>query len=330
MEIMMFKKYVILSLGTIAFGSPSTMMPMAGKITPVLAKEYLKKGVEKSTNFMNWAIATLPVWAMGTAKLYTTTAHIERIKNKEEAEKEIFRKDQVDKIWNDKEKKEAWIRNELKELGYQEWESLVLADSSSGRFGVASNFKSKILTYDFDEVSQAYEQYNSWLNKHDKFSDLAKCDKLNEIRGTLSHEKTHLEKMHPEKMILLAFSIPVATHLLGKKIFGPQNSSWLNSHFVLKNSLKLVTGINKLVINLTALWAAVYFAEKEADEGVVDDVAILEAMAKEMREDGTDLEKRIQNDEELRFRYLVDRHPSPFKRAARFEARAAQLKKQQL
>ncbi len=315
----MFKKLVLgLAMLGICSSAIHPMAPAAAKVTQSLVKEYLKKGIEKGATCLHWAIAAGPCWGFSAEGL----SSYDRLKNNAKIFAEKF-PDFVEA--EEVPKKDAWIRQELKSQGYNDWETVEIISSS--QFAATSCFNKKAILYDGPQVSEAFSEQNSALHRIKEYFGIAKSDSYNEMRGILSHEVGHLKNHHIEKGIMLGLTMPFITHALYKKMFGSiKTPAFINSNFGLRNSLKIMSGISNLAVNAFALWSFRYLAEKEADEGVINDTQVLEAVAQSMRKHAASKSTK-QNIWQSQFESLVDPHPSPLNRAQRFEERAAQLRK---
>lgn len=269
--------------------------PMAATNPAVkrVGMEYLKKGIEKGTTALHWTIAAGLAWEPIISKLLSHSEFKKRLE---------FMKGTDD--YSGFKEEQKWIREELKNQEFENWNNVVLWPGH------------RWAAYSFLPLEQQFIMYP--YRKIKKMLTGERPEKINVEKGTLAHEKTHLELYHSEKLMALRIAMPFFTHAAWNKIF---TTSKFNS-FGLKNFFKIITGWSKLQINLAGIWFLEYLQEKEADEGVINDPIVLEAMAEYYNSRESKYKKHGIDEGML----LVDIHPHPLKRAQRFEERAAQLR----
>lgn len=279
----------------IALSVTTASYPMAAvnPVTRQATKELLKKGIEKGTTALHWAIAAGPIWEPIISMLWTHKEFKKRLE---------FMKGTDDYAGFKEEQK--WIREELKNQGFKNWDQVILWPGQKWAANSLLPMEPQYLIYPYRKINK--------MLAGERF------EKLNVERGSVSHEKTHLEQYHPEQLAALRILMPFITHAAWNKIF---TTSKFNNSFGLKNFFKMVTGWSKLQINLIGIWLLEYLHEKEADEGTIDDPIVLEAMAEHFNSREAKYKKHGLNEGML----LVDVHPHPLNRAKRFEERANEL-----
>ncbi|CAN5216283.1 hypothetical protein BH09DEP1_BH09DEP1_3710 [soil metagenome] len=322
---MIIKKILIVGFALLSVVPSAYPMAAANPATKRVAMELFKKGIEKGTTALHWGIAAGPCLVFAGKFLMSSplfNSEKEKTANMlkrmhpaaaKEYEKELHQE-------------EVWLRQELKKLDYQDWETVELA---RGIGCAASGILDKKRIYYEHLIGEAKAECDSSLHALKVRLGLANYDKYNQVRGILCHEIIHLENHHTEKIIATGISLPILTHLMYQKIFNFKNLPGASS-FGLRNTIKVATAIPKLIVNLSGLWLGSYLAEKEADEGIINDPIILDAEAKSMREHSHTLEKRKNKSWESYLKNLFDVHPDPLKRAQRFEERANNLRTEQL
>lgn len=280
----MKKLIVVLSFLSLA---PSSCYPMAAAnpATKRVATELLKKGIEKGTTALHWAIAAAPCWTPIIERLLGNQNDLELMSYSE----------------HDFKKEQHWIREQLKIQGFKNWNNVILKPSD--HWSVFSLWNTQSMCYPHNELKDILE------------NDFKKTDVH---IASLAHEKTHLEKHHYEKSLGLAITIPFVTHVVWNKIF---ITSKFSSNFEFRNFFKIITGLCKAQINFAGVWFLKYLHEKEADEGIVNDPIILRAKAQFFEKLELEYKKNGITEVEL----LLDIHPHPLNRAKRFEKRAVQL-----
>jgi hypothetical protein len=325
----MNKSFLILTLASgLCFST--NIHPMAW-IAANLSKECLKKAVEKVTTGLHWGISAAPI--LFETLVLTQTENAKR--NIRAENEEYFRAFLMGNKLHTKQEcrekikeKEEWIRQELQSLGYSDWKTVDLVPYFQF---AAFSVPTKSLFYDMLKIVEAYnEQHPSGqLSELDKLIKNRK-EKYNELRASLSHEMSHLENNDSVKAMSIGFTMPFITHFLSKKIATLTNLKITN--FALKNSLKVLSGFGKLAINVFPIWAYSSYAEKKADENVINDIEILEGAARIHKEyakyESYADTKNLTLQERLR--KLIGTHEDSSKRAQRFEERIAQLKKSQV
>lgn len=284
-------KKLILGLSFLSL-APSSCYPMAAAspATKRIATELLKKGIEMGSTALHWAIAAGPCWEPIVSQLLSW----ERQQKIKEMHKKLSNSPYYEKERN-------WIRQELKAQGFKNWDSILLMSSDDWAVQLLSG--TQVLAYPF-KLRTALEDNN--------------IEKLNSHKGSLSHEKTHLEKHHYEKSLGLAITIPFVTHVVWNRIF---TTSKFNSNFALRNFFKIITGLSKAQINLMSIWFLKYWHEKEADEGVINDPIVLQAYSEFFKA----AEQKYKRKGWTEGMLFADVHPHPLKRAQRFEERANEL-----
>ncbi len=272
---------------------------------------FLKNMLRKGSIGLQWANAAGPCWAFSISQL--AAYHHQKNNAKDLALK-------YPELAAENQKKEAWIRQILKSNDYKDWETVDIQQSSE--FSAVTNFNKKMILCDGGDISEAYDEQNSLRNSIKKHFGMEKKELYNEVRGVLSHETTHLEKHHPEKGIILGLTMPILTHQIVNRMLGLNKvPNLLNAKP--KIGLKIFSCASQLALNVSTLWTFLNLAEKEADEGVVNDVQVLKGAANHMRKHAA--KKAEKKDMWSKFTALVDTHPDPLQRAQRFEERAAQL-----
>lgn len=299
----------------------ATSYPMAANpITRQAAKELLKKGIEKGATVLHWAIAAGPLWSEAWQRGgYSDDKGLEE---------EIALCEHNFLNRNVKSEK-YWIREELKKQGFKNWENIRIVpyvEWSCFRRGL----KEQILLYPAGDINQSM----GWLFGLKKLLCLEDKNVHEKMRGYLSHEKAHLEQRHSEQKLVLCITLPFIMNEICKKICTPFRNSFDNS-FVIKNFSKIITGATKYMLSSAALWSVGYLHEKMADEGIINDPKVLEALAHDFKRDAAILKaaKEYQNYSSISFgshwlhlHRIVDCHPNPLKRTKRCEERAAQLR----
>jgi peptidase M48-like protein len=299
----MKKNLFILTL-ILSLGFSSNSYPMAG-IASYFTKECLKKAVEKVTTGLHWTIAAGPIWRDIADRLID----YEKIKKQQE-----------------------WIRQELKSLGHSNWETVNLVPCSE--FAASGDFRTQTLYYCYSRITEAYNEQHPFYKQLPLLNWICKPfetkEKYNEVRATLSHEISHLKSNDAEKRMAIGFMTPFITHLVSKKIANLASIPITN--FALRNGFKILSGFGKSVINMLPAWAYLNFAEKNADENIVNDIEVLEGAARlfrsyaeyESHPDFTAIQNAIIRKRLIK---LPDPHEDSLKRAQRFEERIAELKK---
>jgi peptidase M48-like protein len=326
------KKNLTIPALILGLGFSGNAYPMAG-IAAYFTKESLKKAIEKVTTGVHWGISVGPIW--GNYAYILTQFEKEKKNIRAEDPFEINGKYPLGDRWYTKEKylekikkQEEWIRQELKLLGYNNWKTVDLVPFLS--FITFGDFRTKSLFYDKHAIADANDEQ---CPSNKQFSILNwifskpvenKKEKYNELRAILSHEISHLTNNDSEKAMVIGATMPFITHLISKKIASLANLPIPN--FALKNSLKILSGIGKLGISYASNQVYWNFAEKKADENVINDIEILEAAARNMRKNASLPDTKNLSWQE-RFWRLIDVHEDSLKRAQRFEERIAELKK---
>jgi hypothetical protein len=152
--------------------------------------------------------------------------------------------------------------------------------------------------------------------QHEKTID----EYLTEVAAIIHHENAHLINNHSKKLYAAFFAIPLTTELLHyalKRKFRTLNQ------YALNNALKIPTGLLKGYCNGLSFFAFNRFCEQQADEGVDDNIHLLEAYIKHFNEHHQ-LVKQA-NDEKPFYRNFST-HPSFERRTERFEQRIRELK----
>lgn len=313
----MLKTDIKLLLGLFIVGLiPSHCHPMiANQAAKRVGVELVKKGIEKGTSALHWAIAAGPCWIFPVEYLISLNKPgrkewIEEIQIRASAQsREKFQKN------------ELWIRNELKKLGYADWNVVELFPGPG--CGATNLLHKKLIQYD-ELIDQAMDEQNSYFHSLRVRFGFAQNEAYHRARGVLGHEVAHLEKQHIERFMISAMTLPFITHFLCQKMAISKKPS--NFTGALGNTLKIARGIPKMIINLAGLWYCSYLAEKEADEGVENDPKVLQAMVRLMTDHSRTLEETGNISLKNRLDIALDVHPHPVKRAQRFEERAAQLR----
>lgn len=326
MEIEMLKNALKLVIGfsiLVLFTYSTFPMTAANPVARKVAMEYLKKGIEKGTTALHWGIAAGPPLLIGGV---TTLPY--------------FLSDEISmplkKMLPDH-GEEHWIRNELKKQGMKEVDSLIFNPVlEEMKFAGYSFLNKKIFTYSWSNLGLAQtdiliennrkagsfdDLYSTILNAYSERDLSFKFLKPNEIRATLSHEKVHIEKKHAERIFACGVIAPFFTHFLGKKI----------SHAAKPISFarSMLNAFLKLGVNTSLMWCVMNNGEKEADEGVVNDLEILDGGASLFYHLAA-IEAKTQKNWLERILHLIDPHPDTLKRAQRFEERASELRVEQL
>lgn len=300
----MFKQLTLSLLLLNLFTATSYPMAAANPITRQAAKELFKKGIEKGTTALHWAIAAGPCWNEAK-KLHTSASSL---KKQAEENTELFL------IAAGQETIAAqWVREELKKQRFADWEKIALRAGSF--WGSLDNLSGdQLLSYPEEQIEMIIEN-ESALN--------SPSDELLNSRGSLIHEMTHLQKRHGQKQCALALSMPGITHIVWNKVFNSVKTPY--SNFWISNSFKMMTGLSKLFINMGALWMCKYLHEKEADEGI-NEIDVLEAKIRYFKKKSELVENAKKADWKKSIKFALDPHPHPLKRAQRFEERTAQLR----
>ena len=167
-------RILALGLGFIIASSPILvypMVPVAAKATQSLAKEYLKEVIEKGATCLHWTIAAGPCWAVaaGTMSEIIPSLTKDRVKREKELFSLFVSKERAQEHDKKIQEQDAWIRHELKNQGYSNWETVELIPFNN--FCTFSNFKLKAIMYDREQVSSALNEHNSWIHgiKRSKF-----------------------------------------------------------------------------------------------------------------------------------------------------------------
>lgn len=315
----MIKNKILLAFGLFGASFTPSIYPMAAAnpVTRRAAKELLKKGIEKGTTALHWAIAAGPSWLFaGTAPLLYLLPEEILMPHKKILQDHGF---------------ETWMKNELSNQGMKETDTLVFNPVfEEMKFAGYSFFNKKMLIYSWtnllfaqhaimlakDQNKGSFDDlYSTILNANSERDSSLRSLEPNELRAILSHEKIHMEKKHAEKYFALGIVTPFLTHFLGKKIVSKPVG-------FLKN---MISAITKLGINSSIFWYAVHSGEKQADEGVVNDIEILDGAAS-LFYHLADIEARTPKSWLHSILHVVDAHPDSLKRAQRFEERANELR----
>ncbi|CAN5124663.1 hypothetical protein BH09DEP1_BH09DEP1_3840 [soil metagenome] len=314
----MIKNILKFTLGFAFLSLVPSAYPMAAvnPATKRIAMEYLKKGIEKGKTALHWGIAAGPCWVYaGVAPLPYLLPEVSMPLKKTLSDRDF----------------ESWIKNELSNQGMKETETLVFNPVfEEMNFAGYSFFDKKMFTYSWTNLlysqlaimQEKYQKkcsfddlYSTILNTNSERDNTLKYLEPNELRAILSHEKIHIEKKHAQKYFALGIMTPLITHFLGKKIVAKPVG-------FIKNMISVIT---KFGVNSSIFWYAVHSGEKEADEGVVNNLEILDGGAS-LFYHLAGIEARNPKNLLSSIVHFVDPHPDSLKRAQRFEERANELR----
>lgn len=157
---------------------------------------------------------------------------------------------------------------------------------------------------------------------------------INLCAGTAQHEGTHIKNNDNKNKGRAALSVLGATTL-------PLFYAWRKSRMPIsaKNLLGMLSLPVVLGVNVLASHAICRYHERKADDGIVDDIDILQAKAHHFRkaaeqdkQDELAHQRWFPHESPFKrkmsnvFEYLLSTHPSNEQRAQRFEQRLAKLK----
>jgi Peptidase family M48 len=323
----MFKKFLLV-LAFFTLHPLSLHCMTANPIARMTAKELLKKGIEKGTTGLHWAIAAGPFWGFGLQSLVGYPFFESLVDQKRNSLKNIM-------PWVEQEG-EKWIKKELKGQGMKDVENLLLDPNyDEFNFSGVGFLNKKKLGYSLPTLVSAAGAIYLDIKNHDhgngfdilvdhildrELRSFPKDISLNELRAVLSHEKVHIENKHVQRAIAAALLAPILTHYSVNKIFSKSVSAKPFSFF-----RTMASAFTKLGINAMLFWSVVNAGEKEADEGVVNDVEILEGAAKLFNR-MAESEVAFKDEWFYRVARFLDPHPDALKRAERFEERANELR----
>lgn len=311
------KLTIALSLVSL-FTSSTNPMAAANPVTKRAAMELLKKGMEKGTTALHWGISVVPFWETARDLYFDVLRSHHRVV----ARKQLLEQGKAYKELDVETKIENWLRDELKKQGFTNWQTVHFIPYLMWS---AESFSDKqFITYPASEVKKIVNEMNNTeensligkINTYFGYTNGNKPhineDDYNVARGSLSHEKTHLEEGHYEKIMALNVVMPFITHIAWKKLnpIPMPNISDPKLMFLFKNLSKIITGFSKFSITSFACWSLAYLCEKRADEGIIDDPLVLEAFAVSVA--GTPR--------------LWDVHGHPANRVRKLQERAAQLR----
>jgi hypothetical protein len=326
MEVYIMKRNLLIPLLILGLGFSSTTHPMAW-VAAHFTKESLKKIIEKGATGLHLGIAAGPFLVDIANQLIVCEKIKKNIQDGKSYSGRTYSKEELE----ENKKHQEWIRQELKSLGYSNWEKVVLVPCLA--FAAAGDFKTQLLFYDKFKVSDAYNEQNAFYKKLSLLNWISKPfeTEYNELRGSLSHEISHLKNHDTEKALTIGFATPFIIYLGSKKIMSLANLAI--SNFALRNGLKIISGFGNLVVSKLSEWGYSNFSEKNADENVPNDIEILKGSARKFKK-YAELEKKYADEiHEINLSWyerlikLPDTHEDHSKRAQRFEERLAQLKK---
>lgn len=153
-------------------------------------------------------------------------------------------------------------------------------------------------------------------------------EKINLCRSIVQHEATHLKNNDSTNnriaqwVIFGASTLPLVYGWLKK------GSSTTNTQAAMKRLAFIPATITALLANGLANAAYSRYVEQRADNGIANNIDILQAAANKYRKAAEEDKRDGRSD--LVFEQLSSTHPSNKQRADRFEQRIAKLKEQQI
>lgn len=214
----------------------------------------------------------------------------------------------------------SFVQKNIQDIGYNEPNLIVKVDTkwSAGR---------RIITLPYCEVNS--EKPYSLINLLQKQQHTPEeTEKINLCRSVVQHEATHLKNNDYAKTRIAQLAILGAVTLSLVYCWFNKGTSTSNTQDAIKRLAFIPATITALYANDLAYTAYSRYIEQRADNGIADNIEILQAAANTYRK-AAEKDKR-EGRSDFVFEQLRSTHPSNKQRAEKFEQRIANLKAQQI
>lgn len=206
----------------------------------------------------------------------------------------------------------------------------------------ASYKQNTILIKDCDcDLNEHFNLINLLKKQNDNTLTMQEKEKLNLYRAIIQHEGTHLKNKDPRNteqvrnIALCAANYLPFYNFYQSKIL-KKNVPIKIAPSIIKSLALIPSGLGKLIMTPLIMSAYSIYSEQRADDGISDDIDVLQAAANSFKERAKEEDLQQQGDPKHPMRRRIDNflsiikegHPSDTQRAQRFEERIAKLKEQ--